>query len=324
MVIATSLKTSDEVRTFSIFTLPAAPSIAAWIKAWSSACTGLNCGGVRVGFWNSVRILIPSVIISVSAGSVTGYALSHWRMRGANIIMLLLLLCAFIPYQVILYPLVKTFSTIGIYGSLPCIIAVHVVFGLPVMSLLFRNFYAGLPEELVKAARIDGAGFWRIFAFVMLPMSVNILIVATILQTTGIWNDYLLGLIFAGRDNMPMTVQLNAISTTSTGVIEYNVNTAAALLTALPPLLIYFCLGTLLRARHHRRRGEGLDMSAVSVSGLSKSFGPLAGAAGHRPADRGGRFYRAAWPIRLRQIHAAQCHCRPGGYRQRHHRDRRR
>ena len=166
VVISTSLKTSDEVRTFSIFTLPAAPSIAAWIKAWSSACTGLNCGGVRVGFWNSVRILIPSVIISVLAGSVTGYALSHWRIRGANVIMLLLLICAFIPYQVILFPLVKTFSAIGIYSSLPCIVAVHVVFGLPVMSLLFRNFYAGLPEELVKAARIDGAGFFRIFAFV--------------------------------------------------------------------------------------------------------------------------------------------------------------
>jgi glucose/mannose transport system permease protein len=190
-----------------------------------------------------VRILIPSVIISIFAGSVTGYALSHWRVRGANIIMLFLLLGAFIPYQVILYPLVKMFSTVGIYSTLPCIIAVHVLFGLPVMSLLFRNFYAGLPEELVKAARIDGAGFWRIFAWVMLPMSVNILIVATILQTTGIWNDYLLGLIFAGRDNIPMTVQLNAISTTSTGVIEYNVNTAAALLTALPPLLIYFFSG---------------------------------------------------------------------------------
>ncbi len=243
MVIATSLKTSDEVRTFSIFSLPTAPSFAAWVKAWYAACTGLKCGGVHVGFWNSVRILIPSVIISVFAGSVTGYALSHWRVRGANIIMLFLLLGAFIPYQVILYPLVKMFSTIGIYSSLSCIIAVHVLFGLPVMSLLFRNFYAGLPEELVKAARIDGAGFWRIFVWVMLPMSVNILIVATILQTTGIWNDYLLGLIFAGRDNMPMTVQLNAISTTSTGVIEYNVNTAAALLTALPPLLIYFFSG---------------------------------------------------------------------------------
>lgn len=242
VVIATSFKTSAEVRTFSIFT-PASPSIASWIKAWAHACTGLKCGGIRVGFWNSVRILIPSVILSVSAGAITGYALSHWRVRRANMIMLLLLLCAFIPYQVILYPLVKMESTAGIYGSLAGIITVHVVFGLPVMSLLFRNFYVGLPEELVKAARIDGAGFWRIFAFVILPLSVNILIVATILQTTGIWNDYLLGLIFAGRDNMPMTVQLNALATTSTGEIEYNVNTAAALLTALPPLLVYFFSG---------------------------------------------------------------------------------
>ena len=184
VVIATSLKSSDEVRTFSIFSLPAAPDLTSWVKAWYSACTGLNCGGVHVGFWNSVRILLPSVAISVMAGSVTGYALSHWRVRGANTIMLLLLLGAFIPYQVILYPLVKIFSTVGIYSTLPCIIAVHVLFGLPVMSLLFRNFYAGLPEELVKAARIDGAGFWRIFVWVMLPMSVNILIVATILQTT--------------------------------------------------------------------------------------------------------------------------------------------
>jgi glucose/mannose transport system permease protein len=243
VVIATSLKTSAEVRTFSIFTLPASPSFAAWIKAGATACTGLKCGGIRVGFWNSVRILIPSVIVSVAAGAITGYALSHWRVRGANIIMLLLLLCAFIPYQVILYPLVKIFSTVGLYGSLPGIVAIHIVFGLPVMSLLFRNFYISLPEELIKAARIDGAGFWRIFAFVIAPMSVNILIVATILQTTGIWNDYLLGLIFAGRDNIPMTVQLNALATTSTGEIEYNVNTAAALLTALPPLLIYFFSG---------------------------------------------------------------------------------
>lgn len=243
VVVSTSFKSSAEVRTFSIFTLPSAPSFASWVKAWSSACTGLECGGIRVGFWNSVRILIPSVCVSVAAGAVTGYALSHWRVRGANLIMLLLLLGAFIPYQVILYPLVKIFSTIGIYSSLPCIIAVHVLFGLPVMTLLFRNFYASLPEELVKAARVDGAGFWRIFAWVMLPLSTNILIVATILQTTGIWNDYLLGLVFAGHANMPMTVQLNTLAITSTGIIEYNVNTAAALLTALPPLLIYFVSG---------------------------------------------------------------------------------
>jgi glucose/mannose transport system permease protein len=243
VVISTSLKSLDEIREFSIFVPPSSPDFAAWWKAWYAACTGLNCDGVHVGFWNSVRILIPSVTSSVLAGALNGYALSHWRVPGADLILLALLLGAFIPYQVILYPLVKITSTIGIYSSLSGIIAVHILFGLPVMTLLFRNFYAGLPDELVKAARVDGAGFWRIFVSVMLPLSVNILIVATILQTTGIWNDYLLGLIFAGRENQPMTVQLNAIATTSTGEIEYNVNMAAALLTALPPLLVYFASG---------------------------------------------------------------------------------
>jgi glucose/mannose transport system permease protein len=255
LVILTSLKSSAEVRSFSIFSLPSAPSFSAWAKAWFSACTGMNCHGIRVGFWNSVRILIPSVAISVMAGATTGYALSHWRVRGADMIMLLLLLGAFIPSQVILYPLVKIFSTIGIYNSLLCIVAVHVLFGLPVMSLLFRNFYTSVPEDLIKAARVDGAGFWRSFIWVMLPLSTNILVVAMILQTMGIWNDYLLGLIFAGRENIPMTVQLNAIASTSTGVIEYNVNTAAALLTALPPLLIYFASG-----RHFLR---GITAGAV-------------------------------------------------------------
>jgi glucose/mannose transport system permease protein len=224
VVISTSVKSLDEIRDFSIFIPPSSPYFAAWWKAWYAACTGLDCGGVHVGFWNSVRILIPSVTLSVLAGALNGYALSHWRVPGANLILLALLLGAFIPYQVILYPLVKITSTIGIYSSLPGIIAVHILFGLPVMTLLFRNFYTGLPDELVKAARVDGAGFWRIFVSVMLPLSVN-------------------GLIFAGRENQPMTVQLNAIATTSTGEIEYNVNMAAALLTALPPLLVYFASG---------------------------------------------------------------------------------
>ena len=275
VVISTSLKSLDEIRGFSIFVPPSSPHFAAWWKAWYAACTGLNCGGVHVGFWNSVRILIPSVTMSVLAGALNGYALSHWRVPGADLILLALLLGAFIPYQVILYPMVKITSTIGIYSSLPGIIAVHILFGLPVMTLLFRNFYSGLPNELVKAARVDGAGFWRIFASVMLPLSVNILIVATILQTTGIWNDYLLGLIFAGRENQPMTVQLNAIATTSTGEIEYNVNMAAALLTALPPLLVYFASGRFFVRGITAGAVKGLAMTSVVVRGLSKSYGPV-------------------------------------------------
>jgi glucose/mannose transport system permease protein len=243
IVLSTSLKGMDEIRQGSIFALPMAPTFEPWAKAWMSACTGLFCDGLHVGFWNSVRILVPSVILSVLAGSLNGYALAQWRFRYADLILTALMLGAFIPYQVILYPLVKVFSTIGLYGTLPGIVLIHVVFGLPVMTLIFRNFYAGLPEELVKAARVDGAGFFRIFFQIMLPMSANILIVAVILQVTGIWNDYLLGLIFAGRENLPMTVQLNNIVNTTTGTVEYNVNMAATILTALPPLLVYFVSG---------------------------------------------------------------------------------
>ncbi len=243
IVVMTSLKPMTEIRTGSIFALPLAPNFDAWVKAWMSACTGLACEGIRVGFWNSFRILVPSVALSVMAGALNGYALAQWKPPGANALLTALMLGAFIPYQVILYPMVKILSNIGLYNSLPGIIAVHIIFGLPVMTLIFRNFYAGLPDELLKAARVDGAGFWRIFFEIMLPLSINILIVAVILQVTGIWNDYLLGLIFAGRDNAPMTVQLNLIVNTSMGEQEHNVNMAATLLTALPPLLVYFASG---------------------------------------------------------------------------------
>lgn len=243
IVFSTSLKSLAEIRTFSIFQVPSSVHLAAWWKAWYTACTGTECGGLHGSFFNSVRIVVPSVIISVLAGALNGYALSQWELPHANAIMLALLFGVFVPYQVILYPLVKIFSTVGIYGSLGCIICVHILFGLPVITLLFRNFYAGIPDELVKAARVDGAGFWRIFGEMMLPLSTNMVIVAAILQSTGIWNDYLLGLIFAGYSNTPMTVKLVELATTSTGVIEYNVSTAGALLTALPALALYFMSG---------------------------------------------------------------------------------
>lgn len=243
IVLMTSLKPMAEIRTGSIFALPMAPNFDAWVKAWMSACTGLACNGIRVGFWNSFRIMVPSVALSVMAGALNGYALAQWKPPGSNALLTALMLGAFIPYQVILYPMVKILSKVGLYSSLPGIVAVHIIFGLPVMTLIFRNFYAGLPDELLKAARVDGAGFWRSFFEIMLPLSVNILVVAVILQVTGIWNDYLLGLIFAGRENAPMTVQLNLIVNSSMGEQEHNVNMAATLLTALPPLLVYFASG---------------------------------------------------------------------------------
>ncbi len=243
IMIVTSLKPMEEIRLGNILALPANLTFDAWIKAWSSACTGLECNGISVGFWNSVRILIPSVILSIAAGAINGYALSFWRVKGANLIFGILLIGAFIPYQVFLYPLVRIFSTTGIYNSLPCIIIVHVIFGLPTMTLLFRNYYAGLPIELFKAARIDGGGFWTIFFRVMLPMSTPMIVVAAILQVTGIWNDFIFGLTFAGRENLPMTVQLNNIVHSTQGERAYNVDMAATMLAALVPLVVYFVSG---------------------------------------------------------------------------------
>jgi len=243
IMVVTSMKTLEEIRQGSILALPLTLNFDAWVKAWTQACTGLECNGIQVGFWNSVKILIPSVIISIVVGAVNGYALTFWRRPGSNLLFAVLMVGAFIPYQVFLNPMIRFFSFAGLYSSLPGIILVHVIFGMPVMTMLFRNYYTNLPVELFNAARVDGAGFWRIFFDVILPMSAPIFVVAAILQVTGIWNDFLLGLVFAGRENLPMTVQLNNIVNTTTGEREYNVNMAATLLTALVPTIVYFVSG---------------------------------------------------------------------------------
>ena len=163
VMVVTSLKGMPEIRQAHLLNLPAAPSFAAWSKAWFAACTGLSCNGIRVGFINSLRIMVPSVIVSILVGAITGYALSFWRPRGAVLLFGVLIAVAFIPYQVFIYPLVRIFSYLGINNSVPGIVVIHTIFGLPTMTLIFRNHFAALPEELFKAARVDGAGFWRIF-----------------------------------------------------------------------------------------------------------------------------------------------------------------
>ena len=243
VMVATSLKTMDEVRGSSIFAIPMRPTLEAWTTAWNTACTGLTCSGVSVGFFNSLKIMIPSTFLSILLGAVTGYALSFWRPKGAGVIFAVLVVAAFIPYQVFIYPLVRVLSQVGLYNSLGGIIMVHVIFGLPVMVLMFRNYYAGLPRDLFSAARVDGGGFWDIFFRLMLPLSPPILIVAVILQSTHIWNDFLFGLVFAGSDNRPMTVLLNNIVNTTQGEKAYNVDMAATILTALVPLVIYLASG---------------------------------------------------------------------------------
>ncbi|MER9081241.1 carbohydrate ABC transporter permease [Mesorhizobium sp. M0895] len=245
VMVVTSLKGMPEIRLGNIFSPPMEITFEPWVKAWSSACTGLNCDGLSRGFWNSVRITIPSVILSIALASVNGYALANWRFKGADTFFIILIVGAFIPYQVMIYPIVIILREVGLYGSLSGLVIVHSIFGLPILTLLFRNYFTSMPEELFRAARVDGAGFWGIYFRIMLPMSLPIFVVAIILQVTGIWNDFLFGVVYTRPDTYPMTVQLNNIVNSVQGVKEYNVNMAATILTGLVPLIVYFLSGKL-------------------------------------------------------------------------------
>ncbi len=261
VMIVTSLKGMPEIRLGNVFAPPLEITFEPWVKAWSTACTGINCDGLSRGFWNSVWILVPSVTLSISIASVTGYALSYWKFKGSELFFGILMIGAFIPYQVMLYPIVLVLKNVGdflsifsngmgfadikVYGTLSGLVIVHTIFGMPILTLLFRNYFASLPEELFKAARVDGARFWGIFIKIMLPMSLPIFVVAMILQVTGIWNDFLFGVIYTKPDIYPMTVQLNNIVNSVQGIKEYNVNMAATLLTGLVPLFVYFVSGKL-------------------------------------------------------------------------------
>ena len=245
VMIVTSLKGMPEIRLGNIFSPPVEVTFEPWIKAWSQACTGLNCDGLSRGFWNSVLITVPSVIVSIAIASINGYALANWRFKGANLFFTILIFGAFIPYQIMIYPLVILLRDLGIYTKLPGLILIHSIFGMPILTLLFRNYFTTIPEELFKAARVDGVRFWGIYFRVMMPMSLPIFAVAIVLQVTGIWNDFLFGVIYTKPDTYPMTVQLNNIVNSVQGVKEYNVNMAATLLTGLVPLTVYFVSGKL-------------------------------------------------------------------------------
>lgn len=245
VMVVTSLKGMPEIRLGNIFSPPVEITFQPWVKAWSEACTGLNCDGLSRGFMNSVYITVPSVIVSIAIASVNGYALANWKFKGSEVFFTILILGAFIPFQVMIYPIAILLGSVGLFGSLTGLVLVHTIFGMPILTLLFRNYFASVPEELFKAARVDGAGFWSIYFRIMLPMSLPIFVVAVILQVTGIWNDFLFGVIYASNELHPMTVQLNNIVNSVQGVKEYNVNMAATLLTGLVPLIVYFISGKL-------------------------------------------------------------------------------
>jgi len=243
VMIITSLKSLDEIRVGSILTWPETLTVVSWAKAWGSACVGIQCDGVKPFFWNSVQITAPAVVISTLLGAVNGYVLTKWRFRFDNIVFALMLFGCFIPYQVVLMPMARVLGILGLSGSVSGLILVHIVYGIGFTTLFFRNFYITVPSELVKAATIDGAGFLTIFTKIMLPLSLPIIVVTVIWQFTQIWNDFLFGVSFSAGGAQPITVALNNIVNSSTGVKEYNLDMAAAIIAGLPTLLVYVFAG---------------------------------------------------------------------------------
>lgn len=243
VMLSTSFKTLDEIRAGNLLSLPGTFSLDAWSAAWSSACTGVECGGMKRYFANSLTMMIPAVLISTLVGAFNGYILSMWRFKGSDMFFMALLIGTFLPFQVVILPMAQVLGWLELENSTGRLVLVHVIYGLQFTTLFFRNYYVTVPGELVKAARIDGAGFFRIFFKILLPISVPTIMVCLIWQTTQIWNDYLFGVVFSSGEGQPMTVALNNLVNTSTGVKQYNVDMAAAIIAALPTLLVYMVGG---------------------------------------------------------------------------------
>ena len=243
VMVVNSLKTLDEIRSGNMLALPEVFTIAPWISAWGEAQIGVQPTGLAPYFLNSIMMVVPAVIISTFLGALNGYVLTKWQFPGHRIIFGLMLFSCFIPFQIVLIPMARILGELGIAGTTGGLVFVHVIYGLGFTTLFFRNYYDAFPSELIRAATIDGAGFFRIFRRILLPSSGPIIVVSVIWQFTNVWNDFLFGASFADADSQPMTVALNNLVSSSTGVKEYNVHFAGAILAALPTLIVYIVSG---------------------------------------------------------------------------------
>ena len=239
VMLLTSFKPLTEIYSGSIIAWPQQWTVDPWIRAWGSTCVGLSCNGIKGYFWNSTKMTVLAVIISTGVGMLNGYVLTKWRFKGSNVLFGLILFGCFIPFQIVLIPMAHLLGKMGIASSTTGLVFVHVVFGLCFTTLYFRNYYMAFPDELIKSAMIDGARFFSIFLRILVPNSLPIVVVTVIWQFTNIWNDFLFGASFSTGESAPMTVALNNVVNTSTGEREYNVHMAAAMIAALPTLLVY-------------------------------------------------------------------------------------
>lgn len=243
VMLVNSVKPLAEIRGGNMLALPDVFTFEPWAKAWSSAQIGVEPTGLKPYFINSMAIVVPAVVISTLMGAVNGYVLTKWQFPGHRLLFGLMLFSCFIPFQIVLIPMAKILGILGLAGTTGGLVLVHVIYGLGFTTLFFRNYYDAFPTELVKAATIDGAGFFQIFYRILLPNSGPIIVVTVIWQFTNAWNDFLFGASFADFDSQPMTVALNNLVSSSHGVKEYNVHFAGAILAALPTLIVYIVSG---------------------------------------------------------------------------------
>ncbi|WP_374632301.1 carbohydrate ABC transporter permease [Paracoccus sp. (in: a-proteobacteria)] len=243
VMITTSLKSLDEIYGGSFIGLPEAVTFDAWGKAWSQACIGTACTGLKPYFINSLIMVVPAVLLSTGIGALNGYVLTKWRFRGSNLVFGLILFGCFLPFQAVILPMAQVLGKLGLSGSIPGLVLVHTVYGICFTTLFFRNYFVTIPDELTKAAQIDGAGFLRIFFSIMLPAALPIMVVSCIWQFTQIWNDFLFGVSFTAGDSSPVTVALNNVVNVTMGRKQYNVDMAAAMIAALPTLVVYVVAG---------------------------------------------------------------------------------
>jgi glucose/mannose transport system permease protein len=233
LLLITSFKSFEEVSLSRMWDLPRGLAVESFGRAWEV---------LRRSFSNSVALVIPATLISCALGSLNGYVLAKWKFRGSDVLFSMILFGMFIPYQSVLVPLVETLRVLGLYGSIPGLVLVHVVYGIPITTLIFRNYYAGVPTELLEAGKIDGTDFFGLYRYIVLPLSIPGFVVVAIWQFTSIWNEFLFGLIITNDpQKTPVTVALQNLS--GSQYTQWNVQMAGALLVALPTLVVYIFLG---------------------------------------------------------------------------------
>ena len=239
VVMLNSVRTTAEINHSSVIGLPHEFAWSNFTDTWSSYCIAEHCTGIAPYFWNSMRMVIPATIISTLLGALNGYSLALWRFPGDNWVFGIVTLGVFLPEQMNLVPWAIVLRDLGLFNTISGLVLIHVIQGLSFTTLFCRNYYVAIPLDLLKAARIDGAGFFRIFWRIVLPLSPPILIVSVIWQFTGIWNEFLYGVTFSAGENQPITAALIALSAHISQAPQYGEQSAGVLMAAAPPLLVY-------------------------------------------------------------------------------------